>query len=647
MTPPKEGAHWEWLPRSSQPKGRHMADTTAGTRSRPMTGEEKKVILASSAGTIFEWYDFYLYGSLAAIIGAQFFTAFPEATRNVFALLAFAAGFIVRPLGALVFGMLGDLVGRKYTFLMTILIMGISTFLVGLLPNYNTWGAAAPIILIALRMAQGLALGGEYGGAAIYVAEHAPANRRGYYTSFIQTTATLGLLLSLIVILMVQGYVNGNYPDVPVLDAAGAAVMAADGTPQMMKAFNAWGWRIPFLGSIFLLLISLYIRLQMNESPAFKKMKEEGSASKAPLREAFGNWRNGKIALIALLGLVAGQAVVWYTGQFYALFFLQNVIKLDSFTANVLVAWSLIIGTGGFLFFGALSDRIGRKPIILAGCLIAALSYMWVFNTLTKVANPALYAAHQTPVTVTADPADCSFQFNPTGTLKFTNSCDVAKAQLQRTSVNYETVPGPAGSVAEIKIGDTVVPSFNAAANAAAIKAATDALAAAKSGTDQAAIDAAQAALDKEKGVKTGFEKALNEALKAAGYPLVAADNTTVAKASNFFDIFTSQKLAIVAILTYLIILVTMVYGPIAAALVELYPTRIRYSGLSLPYHIGNGWFGGLMPATAFAISAQSGNIYAGLWYAIVIAVMTVVIGAIFVPGGTHKKDIFADDVRR
>ena len=626
-----------------------MAETTVpgSVRSRPMTAEEKKVIVASSAGTIFEWYDFYLYGSLAAIIGAQFFTAFPEATRNVFALLAFAAGFIVRPLGALFFGMLGDIVGRKYTFLMTILIMGISTFLVGLLPNYNAWGAAAPIILIILRMAQGLALGGEYGGAAIYVAEHAPAHRRGFYTSFIQTTATLGLLLSLIVILMVQGYVNGHYPDVAVLDAAGAAVMNPDGTPQMMKAFNAWGWRIPFIGSIFLLLISLYIRLQMNESPAFKKMKEEGSASKAPLREAFGNWRNGKIALIALLGLVAGQAVVWYTGQFYALFFLQNVIKLDSFTANVLVAWSLILGTGGFLFFGSLSDRIGRKPIILAGCLIAALSYMWVFNTLTKVANPALYAAHQTKVTVTADPADCSFQFNPTGTLKFTNSCDVAKAQLQRTSVNYETVPGPAGSVAEIKVGDTVVPSFNAAANTAAIKAATEALAAAKSGTDQAAIDAAQAALDKEKGVKPGFEKALNEALKAAGYPLVAADNTTVAKASNFFDIFTGQKLAIVAILTYLIILVTMVYGPIAAALVELYPTRIRYSGLSLPYHIGNGWFGGLMPATAFAISAQSGNIYAGLWYAIVIAVMTVVIGAIFVPGGTHKKDIFADDIRR
>ncbi|MEY4721300.1 MAG: hypothetical protein RIQ46_1025, partial [Pseudomonadota bacterium] len=404
-----------------------MASTEMNVRdrSRPMTAEEKKVILASSAGTIFEWYDFYLYGSLAAIIGAQFFTAFPEATRNVFALLAFAAGFIVRPFGALVFGMLGDLIGRKYTFLMTILIMGLSTFLVGLLPSYSSWGAAAPVILIALRMAQGLALGGEYGGAAVYVAEHAPANQRGYFTAFIQTTATLGLLLSLVVILAVQGYVNGNWDPTPVLDAAGAAVMNPDGTPKMIKAFDLWGWRIPFLGSIFLLLISLYIRLQMNESPAFKKMKEEGSASKAPLREAFGNWRNGKIALIALFGLVAGQAVVWYSGQFYALFFLQNVIKLDSFTANVLVAWSLILGTGGFLFFGSLSDKIGRKPIILAGCAIAALTYHWVFPKLTEIANPALFAAHQTPVTVSANEADCSFQFNPTGTVKFTNACDV------------------------------------------------------------------------------------------------------------------------------------------------------------------------------------------------------------------------------
>ena len=697
-----------------------MADATAdvSVRSRPMTGEEKKVILASSAGTIFEWYDFYLYGSLAAIIGAQFFTAFPEATRNVFALLAFAAGFIVRPFGALVFGAMGDLIGRKYTFLATILIMGISTFLVGLLPGYQTWGVAAPIILIALRMLQGLALGGEYGGAAVYVAEHAPANQRGYFTAFIQTTATLGLLLSLIVILMVQGYVNGNYPDQPVLDAVGAAVMQADGAPQMMKAFNAWGWRIPFLGSIFLLLISLYIRLQMNESPAFKKMKEEGASSKAPLREAFGTWKNGKIALIALFGLTAGQAVVWYSGQFYALFFIQNVIKVDSFTANVLVAWSLILGTGGFIFFGSLSDKIGRKPIILAGCLIAAISYFPVFKLLTQTANPALYNAQLTPVVVTADPADCSFQFNPTGTVKFTNACDIVKAQLSRTSVNSTTVDGPAGSMATVKVGETEIVAYDAAVNtkaiadakaaletartgidAAALTALMDAekamagaktaaagaekaLTAAQAGTDDAAKTAAQTGLDAvnaalpaaqagldtaraavpaymlagydaavatlatENGVKGAFEKSLNAALGAAGYPLVPADNTTIAKAATFIDIFTAQKLTIIAILTYLIILVTMVYGPIAAMLVELFPTRIRYSGLSLPYHIGNGWFGGLLPATAFAISAQSGNIYAGLWYAIVIAVMTVVIGALFVPGDTHKKNIFADDAK-
>jgi MFS family permease len=562
-----------------------------------MSREEKRVILASSLGTVFEWYDFYLYGSLAAIIGAQFFSQYPEATRNVFALLAFAAGFLVRPFGALVFGRLGDLVGRKYTFLITILIMGASTFLVGLLPSYDTIGFVAPVALIALRMAQGLALGGEYGGAAIYVAEHAPPGRRGFFTSWIQTTATLGLLLSLVVIMFTQIYVNANFAEVTT--AAGAKI-----TP-----FAAWGWRIPFLVSIFLLAISVWIRLQMRESPAFQKMKEEGSMSKAPLTEAFGQWRNAKIALLALFGLVAGQAVVWYTGQFYALFFLQNILRVDAFTANVLIAWSLILGTGGFIVFGALSDKIGRKRIILAGCLIAALTYFPLFKLMTATANPALYEAQEnTKVTIIVDPADCSFQFNPTGTVKFTKPCDIAKALLARSSVNATTVDAPGGTIAKVRIGDK----------------------------EYAAND-------------PNFAKDVGAALTAAGYP--GANNPSIVKIpidpkaglANFaqmFDIFSAQKLTLIAILTILVIYVTMVYGPIAAALVELFPTRIRYSGLSLPYHIGNGWFGGLLPATSFAMVAQTGDIYFGLWYPIVVALMTFIIGSIFVPE-TYKRDIF------
>ena len=562
-----------------------------------MSREEKRVILASSLGTVFEWYDFYLYGSLAAIIGAQFFSQYPEATRNVFALLAFAAGFLVRPFGALVFGRLGDLVGRKYTFLITILIMGASTFLVGLLPSYDTIGFVAPVALIALRMAQGLALGGEYGGAAIYVAEHAPPGRRGFFTSWIQTTATLGLLLSLVVIMFTQIYVNANFAEVTT--AAGAKI----------SPFAAWGWRIPFLVSIFLLAISVWIRLQMRESPAFQKMKEEGSMSKAPLTEAFGQWRNAKIALLALFGLVAGQAVVWYTGQFYALFFLQNILRVDAFTANVLIAWSLILGTGGFIVFGALSDKIGRKPIILAGCLIAALTYFPLFKLMTATANPALYEAQEnTKVTIIVDPADCSFQFNPTGTVKFTKPCDIAKALLARSSVNATTVDAPGGTIAKVRIGDK----------------------------EYAAND-------------PNFAKDVGAALTAAGYP--GANNPSIVKIpidpkaglANFaqmFDIFSAQKLTLIAILTILVIYVTMVYGPIAAALVELFPTRIRYSGLSLPYHIGNGWFGGLLPATSFAMVAQTGDIYFGLWYPIVVALMTFIIGSIFVPE-TYKRDIF------
>ncbi len=581
-------------------------------RKRPMTAEERKVIMASSAGTIFEWYDFYLYGSLAAIIGAQFFSAYPEATRNVFALLAFAAGFIVRPIGALVFGRLGDMIGRKYTFLITIVLMGASTFLVGCLPSYETIGTIAPIALIALRMIQGLALGGEYGGAAIYVAEHAPQNQRGYFTAFIQTTATLGLLLSLIVIMFTQIYVNANYPATElILD--GKVVLGLDGKATMVDAFKAWGWRIPFLASIFLLLISLYIRLQMNESPAFKKMKEEGTSSKAPLGEAFGNWKNGKIALLALFGLVAGQAVIWYTGQFYALFFLQNILKVDNFTANVMIAWSLTIGTGFFLVFGSLSDKIGRKPVILAGCLIGALTLFPLFSLMTQIASPGTYRAHQTTkVTVLTDLNDCSFQFNPTGTSKFTKPCDIVKSSLARAGVNYATQGGPAGTVATVTIADQ--PPI--------------------SGADKDFPKLLLAGLE-----KTDYAKAkINE-----GKVEIKIDpKDGLANFAKMFHIWDTQKLTIIGILTILVIYVTMVYGPMAAALVELFPTRIRYSGLSLPYHIGNGWFGGLLPATSFAMVAQTGDIYYGLWYPVVVALMTVVIGTLLVPE-THKRDIFKD----
>jgi MFS family permease len=563
----------------------------AGGRRRPMTREEKRVILASSAGTIFEWYDFYLYGSLAAMIGSQFFSAFPEATRNVFALLAFAAGFLVRPFGALVFGRLGDIVGRKYTFLMTILIMGSSTFIVGLLPGYNTIGWAAPIILIALRMLQGLALGGEYGGAVVYVAEHAPQDRRGYFTSWIQTTATLGLLMSLVIILATRTYLGE-------------------------KDFADWGWRVPFLLSIILLIISVYIRMQMEESPAFKKMKDEGRTSKAPLSEAFGQWKNAKFALIALLGLTAGQAVVWYTGQFYALFFIQSILRVDLLTSNVLIAWSLILGTGGFIFFGSLSDRIGRKVIILGGCLVAAITYFPVFNYITATANPVLHKAQQSvEVVVIADPKNCSFQFNPTGTAKFTTACDIAKATLARSSVNYKTENKSGATETVVRIAGKEIHSY----------------------------DASKLTGDEAKTVPAAFTKSVNDALGAAGYPVPGVANPDIVKTNGFFDIFRAQPFMLVIALTFLVILVTAVYGPIAAALVELFPTRIRYTGMSLPYHIGNGWFGGLLPATAFAMSAESGNIYTGLWYPIAIAVGTVVIGTLFVPDN-RNKDIFADD---
>jgi len=554
----------------------------ATTKAAPMTAEERKVIFASSLGTVFEWYDFYLYGSLAAIIAKQFFSGLDAGSAFIFALLAFAAGFIVRPFGALVFGRLGDLIGRKYTFLVTILLMGGATFIVGILPTYETIGVAAPVILIILRMLQGLALGGEYGGAATYVAEHAPHGRRGAYTAWIQTTATLGLFLSLLVILFTREFTGPN--------------------------FEVWGWRVPFLLSILLLAVSVYIRLSMNESPAFKKMKEENKLSKAPLTESFGQWKNLKIVILALFGLVAGQAVVWYTGQFYALFYLTQVLKVDAKTANLLIAASLVVGTPFFIVFGALSDRIGRKVIIMAGLLLAIITYIpntpvSIFNALTHFANPALeLAMKNSPATVTVDEAECTFQFNPTGTAKFTSSCDIAKQVMASNSASYSTIPAAAGSVAVVKIGDKVIEGYTSKGLSA----------------------------DEAKAKSAAFNKDVREALNAAGYPAKA----------NPAEV---NLVAVFALLVVLVIYVTMVYGPIAAMLVEMFPTRIRYTSMSLPYHIGNGWFGGLLPTISFALVAQNGNIYYGLWYPIAIAAMTFVIGMLFVRE-TKDVDIYAND---
>jgi Sugar (and other) transporter len=538
-----------------------------------ITKEEKKVILASSLGTVFEWYDFYLYGSLAAIISKQFFGALNETSAFIFALLAFAAGFAVRPFGAIVFGRLGDLIGRKYTFLVTILIMGGSTAVVGMLPSYATIGIAAPIILIGMRMLQGLALGGEYGGAATYVAEHAPEGKRGAFTSWIQTTATVGLFLSLLVIL-------------------GCRL-------AMGPAFDVWGWRIPFLLSILLLAVSVYIRMQLNESPVFKRMKEEGKASKAPLTESFLRWGNLKIVLLVLFGGVAGQAVVWYTGMFYELFFLLQALKLEPQAANMLVAGSLILATPFFIIFGSLSDKIGRKKIIMAGCLIAALTYFPIFKALTKYANPDIFAAQaKNPVTVVANEADCSFQFDPIGKRKFTSSCDLAKSWLARKAIPYSNESAGAGTVATVKVGETVIASFPGNTLPPA----------------------------EFKAKMAEFDKAMGDAVKTAGYPAKA-------------DMSKVNYPVVVFLLFILALYVTMVYAPMAAWLVEMFPARIRYTSMSLPYHIGNGWFGGFLPTIAFAMVAATGDIYYGLWYPIVIALMTFVIGSLFMPE-THKRQL-------
>jgi MFS family permease len=530
-------------------------------RAGGMTKEERLVIFASSLGTVFEWYDFYIYGTLAVFLAKYFFTNVPANVAFIFTLLAFAAGFAVRPFGALIFGRLGDTIGRKYTFLVTMTLMGIGTFFIGLLPGFATWGILAPIALIGLRLVQGLALGGEYGGAAIYVAEHAPQNKRGYYTSWIQTTATLGLFMALLLILGIRSWMGE-------------------------AAFGDWGWRIPFLLSAVLLAVSLWIRLKLNESPLFQRMVDEGKQSKRPLSEAFGQWSNLKIAILALLGATAGEAVVWYGGQFYALFFLTQTLKVPAFNAQIMIAIALLIGTPCFILFGALSDRIGRKPIMLAGFALAAVTYFYIFQGLTHFANPKLEAAlANAPVTVTADPGECSFQFKATGTEKFTTGCDNIKAALVNLSVNYNNIVAPAGTKASVQIGNQ-----NIAADS------------------------------------PDLAKTIAAAVKAHGYPASADVN----------DINYSMT---VLLLVVLVVFVTMVYGPIAAWLVELFPTRIRYSGLSLPYHIGNGWFGGFLPATVFAIVAATGNIYSGLWYPIVVASMSFVIALIFLPE-TKDRDI-------
>jgi MFS family permease len=532
-------------------------------RAAGMTKEARLVIFASSLGTVFEWYDFYIYGTLGVILAGKFFSGVNPTAAFIFTLLAFAAGFAVRPFGALFFGRLGDLVGRKYTFLVTMTLMGLGTFLIGVLPTYADWGIAAPILLVCLRLVQGLALGGEYGGAATYVAEHAPPGKRGFYTSWIQTTATLGLFMALLLILGIRTYM---------------------GEPD----FNSWGWRLPFLLSVVLLAVSIWIRLKLNESPLFQRMKDEGKGSKRPLSEAFGEWSNAKIAILALFGATAGEAVVWYGGQFYALFFLTQTVKVPAVTAQILIAVSLAIATPGFILFGWLSDKVGRKPIMMLGFALAFLTYFPIFQAITHFTNPALEKALATaPVTVIADPSECSFQFNPVGVAKFTTSCDIAKSQLVARSVNYKNEAAPAGTKAVVKVGDQVIPSTT-----------------------------------------PDFPKVLADAIAKHGYP-PGADPAQI-----------NYPMTIL-FLTVLVIYVTMVYGPIAAWLVELFPTRIRYTGLSLPYHIGNGWFGGFLPATVFAIVAATGDIYSGLWYPVGIAAMSFFVALIFLPE-TKDRDISA-----
>ncbi|AUF98637.1 MFS transporter [Pseudomonas shirazensis] len=521
--------------------------------------EERKIIFASSLGTVFEWYDFFLYGALAAVISKQFFAGVNDTTAFIFALMAFAAGFLVRPFGALVFGRLGDMIGRKYTFLVTIVLMGLSTFAVGLLPTYASIGIAAPIILVILRMLQGLALGGEYGGAATYVAEHAPPGKRGFHTGFIQSTATLGLLLSLLVVLGSR-YISGD-------------------------EFETWGWRLPFLLSIVLLGISTWIRMSMHESPAFVKMKAQGKLSKSPIRESFTNWSNLKIVLTALFSINAGQAVTFYTAQFYVLFFMTQMLKMDPAQANTLLIISVVIGAPFFVFFGWLSDRIGRKPILMVGLLLATVLYFPLFKALSHYANPQIDAAsRQSPIVVMADPASCTFQFDPVGKARFDSPCDKVKTFLVKQGLPYSSAAAT-GSDVVVNIGDTAITGFD--------------------------------------------EAAMRAAITQAGYP-AKADPAQV------------NEFMVVALIVAMILIATMTYGPLAAVMVELFPTRIRYTSMSLPYHIGNGWFGGFLPTVSFALVVYTGDIFYGLWYPVLITGVSLVVGIFCLK---ETKDVDLDKV--